>query len=1136
MWATAPTLRIPASLISRAMPTFCRLPQLFSFFLALRLALCTLVASFSINALGEEIDFVRDIRPIFDRHCTECHGTKHQRSGFRLDIKAAALRGGESGSPAIVPGSPQESPLIQWVCATDASERMPPGPDRDGLPSEAIELLKAWISEGATWPDGIDLAKEKDPNTHWSFQPLRTFNAEESIDSLVVRRLNEFGLRHAPEATPMQWLRRVTLDLHGLPPSAEMIDWFSKNHTLENGDRNTAAYAQIVDDLLASPRYAERWAQHWLDVVRYADTHGFEVNTERPHAWHYRDYVIEALHRDTPYHQFIREQIAGDQLEQDTAPGFLITASVLLPGQIGADEPSKRLARQDAIDEILVNIGQSFLGLSIGCARCHDHKFDPISQKDYYAMQAFVAGVEYEDRVVNTPKTQQLRERISQLNAERETLEQQLDRFEPLVQLDSAATPLPNSALNEIEFTARKAQVIRMEIFTANRHPSLGVIEPCIDEFEIWTDEPTPQNIALATFGTTVTTSGSRESPTHQLKFIHDGIYGNASSWMSDQHGKGWVQFTLPTPTPISKITWGRDRNGQFQDRTATAYQLQVGMNDSDLEQVALRLPQRPRVQAKRNSDRFEPQLASAVRMRILATNRLEPCIDELEVFDTEGNNVALSTRGAKVSSTGDSTSPDRHELRFINDGNYGNERSWMSNQDGKGEVTIEWPELTRVERVVWGRDRQGNYSDRVAIRYLIELRDPEGRWIPVATESDRATYPSDGAPAAQEDSAQNIGMSTYVSPAGISDTELAEFKKIEARLVAIQKEIQSATEAQKAFAGKFRVPDKIHVLNRGDPEQPKEPVAPMIPKFFGDKFQNTTGFGPLLLDPESSDAARRMALANWIADSNNPLTLRVISNRIWQGHFGIGLVETSNDFGLNGTAPTNPELLDWLAQELLRGNWSLKHLHRQIVLSQTYRQSADAPSELSQLGNRIDAQSRLLWKFPRRRLEAEAIRDAMLFVSGELNTQMYGRGYDLFDQRGGLSGFNPVEMFPPEGLRRMIYAHKVRREREAVFGAFDCPDAGQSTGLRRSSTTPIQALNLLNSPFTLERSKAFAERCRSAACSDIPAQIQKAFEFALMRSPTSEELTDVIPFVEEFGLESLCRILFNTNEFLFTP
>jgi hypothetical protein len=256
------------------------------------------------------------------------------------------------------------------------------------------------------------------------------------------------------------------------------------------------------------------------------------------------------------------------------------------------------------------------------------------------------------------------------------------------------------------------------------------------------------------------------------------------------------------------------------------------------------------------------------------------------------------------------------------------------------------------------------------------------------------------------------------------------------------------------------------------------------------------------------------------------------MANRIWQGHFGTGLVQTPSDFGNNGTKPTHPELLDWLAQEFIRSGWSVKHMHRLIVLSETYRQSSASNPDAAEK----DADVRLLWRYPSRRLEAETIRDTMLFVSGQLNLQMYGRGYDLFDKRGGLSGFNPVETFTPENQRRMIYAHKVRRETEVVFGAFDCPDAGQSTALRRASTTPIQALNLFNSRFTLAQSEAFAARVKKEAGGNIAKQIRRAYQLALDRDPGADELRDTEPVVRQHGLATLCRALFNSNEFLFLP
>ncbi len=291
-------------------------------------------------------------------------------------------------------------------------------------------------------------------------------------------------------------------------------------------------------------------------------------------------------------------------------------------------------------------------------------------------------------------------------------------------------------------------------------------------------------------------------------------------------------------------------------------------------------------------------------------------------------------------------------------------------------------------------------------------------------------------------------------STAGLTKEEAKQAADLMKEKMALQERIDASESEGKVFAGVFRKPDDIHVLSRGDPEQPKDPVVPAV----------LSALNNLQLPQESAEQQRRPALAHWIASPQNPLTARVMVNRIWQGHFGTGIVETASDFGHQGTKPTHPELLDWLAQEFIHSGWSIKHMHRLIVLSATYRQVVrqDAAAAAK------DADVRLLWCYPQRRLEAESIRDTMLAVSGRLNLKMHGRGFDLFDKRGGLTGFTPVESFSGDGLRRMIYAHKVRREREAVFGAFDCPDAGQSTAHRRESTTPLQALNLFNSRFTL--------------------------------------------------------------------
>ncbi|MFZ4766963.1 MAG: DUF1553 domain-containing protein, partial [Roseimicrobium sp.] len=519
---------------------------------------------------------------------------------------------------------------------------------------------------------------------------------------------------------------------------------------------------------------------------------------------------------------------------------------------------------------------------------------------------------------------------------------------------------------------------------------------------------------------------------------------------------------------------------------------------------------ERPMISARENADRFAPVKAKRVRFTIKATNSLEPCLDELEVFNTDGENIALASANATATSSGDIIVADRHDLKHINDGLYGNARSWMANEKGRGWVVVEFALEHIIERVAWGRDREGKYTDRLATDYVIEVADASGAWRAVADASDRRKFdPKDTKPA------------TF-STKGLTVAEAKQATALMQEKSTLAAKVKAASDAQRVFAGTFRQPDEIHLLHRGDPEQPKDEVVPAV----------LTALGSVKLDKQTAEQQRRIALADWIASEQNPLTARVMVNRIWQGHFGSGIVPTPSDFGNSGIKPTHPELLDWLASEFIRSGWSVKHMHRLIVLSAAYRQS----SESDPIAAEKDADVRLLWRFPSRRLEAESIRDAMLSVSGQLNLKMHGRGFDLFDKRGGLSGFAPVETFTPENQRRMIYAHKVRREPETVFGAFDCPDAGQSTALRRASTTPIQALNLFNSRFTLAQSDAFAARVKKESGDDVAPQIRRAYQLSLNRNPTAEELRDTEPVVRQHGLAPLCRALFNSNEFLFVP
>ncbi|MFN0130490.1 MAG: PSD1 and planctomycete cytochrome C domain-containing protein [Verrucomicrobiales bacterium] len=900
---------------------------------------------FAADLGAREIDFVRDVRPIFQARCYECHGPETQKSGLRLDVRQAALTGGEFHAPNIVPGNPDGSNLVRFVRGDDPDVRMPA--KGEPLSPDEIETLAAWVEQGARWPDGVDAARLEDRADHWSFKPLAPFDARRSIDGFIAERLAENGLSMAPPADRLTWLRRVTFGLTGLPPTMDEVTAFLD-------DTSQDAYQRVVDRVLASPRYGERWAQHWLDAIRYADTDGFEVNTPRPNAWPYRDYVIAALNADTPYDRFIREQLAGDQLGVDAATGFLVTAARLLPGQIGADPASMRLARQDELGEIVINTSEALLGLTVACARCHNHKFDAISARDYYTFQAFFAGVTYGDREIASPEKEVKRQEALRLEERVRQLDRELARFVPA--------------------------------------------------------------------------AGS-------------GV-------------------------------------------------------------------KRPPVSPAMNVERFAPVKARRVRFTILATNQLEACLDELEVFDDRGCNVAAAAAGTSWKVSGSHVAADRHQPEFINDGLYGNSRSWMCS-DTQGWVMLEFPSEYTIEWIVWGRDREGKFTDRLATEYRIEVADASDAsdaWRTVADSSDRSrgdTPPTDPL-------------------AGLADDQRDQAEALQAERSSLAKQVESLRAVPQVFGGLFGPPEPMHRLNRGDPEQPQEEVAPAV----------FAALGSVRLPMEAPDPDRRLALADWIASPDNPLTARVMVNRLWQGHFGIGLVESSNDFGRAGTPPSHPALLDWLAAEFIRSGWSIKHMHRLITLSLTYRQSA----RLDPVAQAKDADGRWLWRFPSKRLEAEAMRDSILAVTGQLNLKMGGPGFDLFESRGGLSGFPPIEAFSGDGLRRMVYAHKIRMEPDAVFGAFDCPDAGQSVARRRQSTTPVQALNLFNSRFVIDQAEALATRVRASAGEDAASQIDLMYRLAYGRRPEAREAEEMAAALREHGLPVLCRALLNSNEFLFIP
>ncbi len=1083
--------------------------------------------------------YLNEIKPLLKTKCWACHGPLKQESGLRLDAGSLVHKGGESG-PAVIAEQPEESLLLQRISAHEEFERMPP--EGEPLTKKQVALFKQWIESGAHSP--IDEEPQLNPEEHWSFQPLKNFTLAEleqiqspgsvnPIDDFIQRKLQEKGLKRSPRAKPRDLLRRLHLNMHGLPPKYVQVQKFESDSSAEH-------FKAEIEKVLASPRYGERWAQHWLDIVRYADTHGYEVNTPRPNAWHYRDYVIESLNSDKPYDQFVREQLAGDSYQQDAATGFLVAAAVLLPGQIGKDAPSIRLARQDALDEMIVGTSATFLGLTLGCARCHDHKFDPLTAKDYYSMQAFFAGVSYGNRENHDEDYLRKQSELAKIEPQIEELQTEINKFEAdsfvgrtiiIDDEDLEHVTLLQAKVGHGDHPDGTKRGYKNDSGGKSWFPNIGKArytwwdnKPGDDvltynfqaegEFQIW--------ISWGVHGSGVHTNDARyvldldgdlltkDDQTEVAQVDQYYVAGRSSG--ETEKSPLWSSFRSAGSHVINKNSKLIVRGGETGTGiTADVIILQEKTDSSrpDREFPQLREP----VNFEQNFERISPVKIKKIRFTSFATtndDRYQPCLDELEVFSPTNpeKNIALAEYGVVPTASGNYSTTGSHQLRHINDGEYGNSKSWISNEKGKGWVQLEFPEPVTIDRIVWGRDRVGKFKDRLPVNYQIEVSEEGESWTLVASSSDRLplnTVYNESSLRVRNASPQNKSQLTIIGK----------------YLEKLEKQREKLSKREMVYAGVLRAPHETNLLLRGDPEQPQEAVLPAVPKVLGD----------VELPASAEDATRRKTLAEWMTRPDHPLTARVIVNRVWQYHFGTGLVETPSDFGLNGTTPSHPELLDWLATELIEHNWSLKHLHRLILNSKTWQQS----NQIDPVAQKVDADCRLLWRFPSRRLEAEVIRDSLLQVSGKLNLKMGGSGFNFFKSRGGLSGFPPVTDFDENGFRRMIYAHKIRMESVPVFGAFDCPDAGQPTPVRSQSTTAIQALNLFNSPFVADLAISISDQLEKNHA-ETDEQAVEAFRMLLLRDPTQPEIETVSEVIQTHGLPTVIRVLMNSNEFLMLP
>lgn len=908
---------------------------------------------------GTEIDFENDIGPILENNCWYCHGEDEQESGLRLDRRLSMLKGGDSGLATVVPGYPEKSYLLDVINHVDEDMAMPS--DEDKLDDADIQLIEQWIKQGAVWPGQMDeLVQQK--SDHWSFQTIvrsevpsidSTKTIANPIDAFLLDRLAQDDLTYSDPADPRSLIRRAAIVLTCIAPTADQTQQFVSDYS----DSPDTAYAALIDRLMSSPHFGERWAQHWLDVIRWAETNGSESNAYRKNAWIYRDYVIGVFNDDKPYDQFLQEQIAGDTMGQGDATGYLVSGPHVPLATVGKEPVAQRQARADRMDEILQTVGASALGVTICFARCHNHKFDPISINDYYSMSAVFQDIEFSGRYPELgddhPRAVRGRELTEEIVRQRHKLRKY------------GAWEEDWTGYKEIFFTETTAHAIRF---------TFGGQYTRIDELEIFGPVDWRVNLAAASQNVQLRAS-EKNKPGFPAQRINDGQFGNeawAASPGSDDSDRPWVSFTFDQPQKINRFRISTNR----EDFLETDY------------------------------------------LQGLKTFSFQPYVVEVQ---TEAGGT------------------------------------WETVLDSR-----------KLQKSVQQNEPQQAILDE--IHRVIELRGEEG--------------------------------------------------------------------PKPSFVGRFIEPAKTFVFGRGSPENPRDEVfASGLSEIDGD----------LGIDADADGAERRKAFADWVASPDNPLTARVAANRLWHHVFGRGIVTTTSDFGAAGAPPTHPELLEWLAAELMEPKfqpglgepnpsetqpWSMKHLIRLMVMSDAFRQSSRPNDDAI----KIDGDSALLWRFPPKRVEAEVIRDSVLQASGLLDRTIGGRSYRIHNVKKRYAQWEIIDNYSKETWRRMIYQERMRRVDDQMFTAFDFPECGQVRAKRPVSTTPLQALNLMNSDFVIDQSKRIAQRARDDADGDPANSFNRCFELLLGRQPDQEEQTACVEIADDIGLKFVCRALINSNEFAFLP
>ncbi len=1009
-----------------------------------------------------EVDFARDVAPIFEKRCLLCH-----RSGDPAGDLSLSTRDDLTELGFIEPGKPESSQLLKVVTGSNGKRPQMPKTGEPLSPAQ-IDVLTRWIKSGAKWP-----AEAKLPRL-WSLASLTPpaiperagadagqAGVQSPIDRFVLQRLKAEGFEQAPQAGRVELIRRLKFDLLGLPPTPDEIEAFV-------ADPREDAFSRLVERYLASPQYGERWGRHWLDVVRFGESDGFEDDDPRNHAWPYRDYVIRSLNADKPYDQFVREQLAGDVLEPVT-PESTIATSLLVNGPfdrsaaVSASKIEKLRSREEVLEEMLTTVGQTFLGLTVNCARCHDHKFDPIPQTDYYRMKAVFEGV------------------VQSLSS----------RFEPSLVLSPAGVA---------EHERLQGETIRLADKLSHFKTDQAAIEddlnsPLLD-----------RAAALWHFnggGATSQTEPDRKGARNLLEAKWSGRFGRPARSLIGAANSDQRVFDTGEGTITNNVEGG------------AGYAIIPSLDNSSLLQRGESL---------------------SIFTRVRFTGKFNGTDDVLRIGDVGDRNK--DTLGFEIVATGENQ--QQAVARFV--------------VTGKGQTAEVGVSSTTLLSLNKWYDLVGVFTDS---RLTLWVSDPNtGKLIgtPASKDVPFKSLESGGnqnllvfvAPGFQngpQPGAQMDIAAVWQSSLSQEDvTSLSAQRKVDSqnkpspeirlaelatRIIETNTQIAAVKlqieQLPRALIGVRQQPGPTVVFERGDI---RSPGAAVLPGGLSAIHQQSA---ELKLTETSDDATRRRAFAAWVTDPRNPLTARVIVNRVWQWHFGVGIVDTPSDFGVNGGRPSHPELLDWLATRFMEDGWSLKQLHRRILLSATWQQSSKANPQAA----KVDADNRLLWRFAPRRLDAESTRDAMLFVSGELNPLIGGPSYQPFKMtKFNTTFYHPIESGEPQYNRRTIYRMSINTGRDPLLDALDCPAPSVLTPVRRQTVTPLQALSLMNDTFVLRQAKKLAERV-AVETSNPQQQIVLAWQRTLGRGPTEEEVASAVEMIKDSNFETLCWVLFNSSEFL---